>query len=148
MGSELLIRIVHFLLQIILNHMPVFSLHCSHSSVPLVHSVPFDVFPTIAHLWGFIASAIGLSFSTLLNALSPDSASLEHLNEVTWYGTCFPIRCPGPQQPPSQEVFAVLCLQTSVHLSAQPCHSSPPNVDATHWKHQVQKWQSRHASAG
>ena len=35
-------------------------------------------------------------------------------------------RCPEPPQ----EVFALLCLQISSHLSGQPGHSSPPDVNA------------------
>lgn len=46
----------------------------------------------------------------------PDPWKKEHLSQqVSW----------APQ-----EVFAVLCLQISSHLSGQPGHSSPPDVNA------------------
>lgn len=56
---------------------------------------------------------------------------------LTWYSIiCYLIlakkrniflsRCSEPPQ----EVFALLCLQISSHLSVQPGHSSPPDVNA------------------
>lgn len=46
----------------------------------------------------------------------PDPHKKEHLSQQVFWAP--------------QEVFAVLCLQISSHLSGQPGHSSPPDVNA------------------